>query len=254
MNSLFMVSTPKPLGLINPEPDETVMQNRFAVCQLVACGLFAGGLVALSVSVVPPAKAQVKAAVQRSARNAAQAAERDAARRAVRESERAAAAKAGSRTSADIVTRRWDLYKCRKGHDCGGLPFKHWDSFGGGGFNEVKLGNNTRLYRVYADPSAKFIAKNATHSYWSRSSAKGTQAIIDGAIPVANNRNLATHQVAITLPKNSVVFEGTARARHRSFQKDGDWGTTIGGGNQVIISREELVNAGIIKATPRPKR
>jgi len=85
------------------------------------------------------------------------------------------------------------------------------------------------LYRNYTDPKLRLGNPVDRHSYWSRSDARGTQAIIDHAIPVSRNGNVAARQVSVTFPKGTRVFEG----RSSPFP-----GGPVGGGNQIVINRD----------------
>lgn len=98
----------------------------------------------------------------------------------------------------------------------------------GGSYNEVRLGKDTTLYRVYTSPEHKFGGQGARYSYWSRSPARGRQALIDSAIPTATNGNIAAHQIAIRVPRGTVIYEGEARGLVRG---------PVGGGNQVVLDQ-----------------
>ena len=184
--------------------------------------------------VVPtnPAGAQILGAAERAAaRAAARRAERAAVEISVARSERVAAGSRARREAADLTVRRWTP------NLRGPLPSDYGGSFRSGTYNEVRLGRDTTFYRVYADPKARYGVPGQTHSFWSRSDARGTRAIIDSAIPVARNGNTALRQVAITLPKGTRVFEGIAGSLRDRRQ------TIVGGGNQVVIERSVLSGA-----------
>ena len=189
-----------------------------------------------------PAYAQLMNAARRAAeRSAAQAAERSAIRAAeqsaaraterstVRAAERDTAA-AKRRTGApaprlqDRVTQRWSTPLCSRQRPCP-LPAGVGSSFRAGSYNEVVLGRDTIFYRTYSNPA--FRAGSASrYSYWSRSPARGTQAVIDRAIPVSRNGNVANRQVGVLVPKGIRIFEGEAAAIR---------GGPVGGGNQVVL-------------------
>ncbi len=178
-----------------------------------------------------PAGAQILGAAERAAaRAAARRAERAAVERSVARSERVAAGSAVRREAADRVVRRWSTSLCRRSNPCP-LPENIGNSFRGGSYNQVILGRDTTFYRVYSRPEFRYGVPGQRYSYWSRSSARGTGAIIDGAIPVSRNGNVAEKQVAITLRKGTTVFDGYAAPLHRG---------PVGGGSQVVIERSSL--------------
>jgi len=165
-----------------------------------------------------PAEAQVLGAAERAAARAAarKAAERSAAR--------TSALRAGPQ-AADRVMRRWTVSQCGAAQRCP-LPERHAGTFTGGSYNEVRLGGDTRLYRVYSAPQHRLGVSGERYSYWSRSDARSTQAIVDGAIPTSRNGNMATHQVSVLVPRGTTIYEGTARGLPRA---------AAGGGNQVVL-------------------
>ena len=184
-----------------------------------------------------PAGAQIMGAAERAAaRAAARQAERTAVERSLAQSERVAAGSVARREAADLLVRRWSPYLCGPKRPCP-LPQYCGGSFRSGTYNEVRLGRDTTFYRVYMSDDFKYIVPGQAYSFWSRSDARGTRAIIDSAIPTLRNGNTALRQVAITLPKGTRVFEGIA----------GPWregrGTIVGGGNQTVIERSILPGA-----------
>jgi multidrug efflux pump subunit AcrA (membrane-fusion protein) len=192
----------------------------------------------LSLTLAPAyAPAQVAAAAERSAaRAAARAAERSAARAAALAAERKAAEKAAqeaaarsaARQAGDRVVRRWNNALCKPSLPCP-LPESVGRTFTGGSYDEVVLARDTVLYRVHADPSHRLGEPGQPFSYWTRSDARYTQAVIDSAIPVSRNANTAHLQVAIMVPKGTRLFEGrTASIPH---------GGPTGGGNQIVLER-----------------
>lgn len=187
--------------------------------------------------VVPmyPAGAQIFGAAERAAaRAAAGRAKRPAVKRSLERSERATAGSAFRREGADLLVRRWSTSLCRRPKPCP-LPEKIGNSFRGGSYNEVILGRDTTFYRVYTRPEVKYGVPGERYSFWSRSSARGTGAVIDGAIPVSRNGNVAARQVSITLRKGTKVFDGYAAPLPRG---------PVGGGSQVVIERSVLAGAG----------
>ena len=173
-----------------------------------------------------PASAQIARAAQRSAARAAtHAAERSAAERAAARASQSVAAAQARRQVRDTVIRRWSSALCKPARPCP-LPDQHANSFRGGSYNEVRLGQDTRLYRAYANPVYRYGNPRDRYSYWSRSSSRDTQAVIDSAIPVSRNGNTAHRQSSITLPRGTRVFEGETRQIR---------GGPVGGGNQVIV-------------------
>ena len=192
------------------------------------------GLLLLPVVVpINTAGAQILGVAERAAaRAAARRAERAAVERSLARSERVAAGNVARREAADMVLRRWSP------NLRGPLPQYFGSSFRSGTYNEMRLGRDTTFYRVYANLETKYGVPGQAYSFWSRSDARGTRAIIDSAIPVLRNGNTALRQVAITLPKGTRVFEGIA----------GPWregkGTIVGGGNQVVIERSVLPGTG----------
>lgn len=193
----------------------------------------AGAIVLLCQVALPrPSFAQIGAAVERAAaRSAAIVAERQAAERAAK----GALAPGTQRAvmgSADRVVRRWSTALCKPSAPCP-LPEKigRHDvgaSFVGGSYDEVILGQETVLYRAYHDPKLKFGEPSQSFSFWTRSKEKGTQAVVDSAIPVSSSGNTAEQVVAVRLPKGTRVYEGQAAAIERG---------PAGGGNQVIVER-----------------
>jgi len=170
------------------------------------------------------ASAWVEAVAERAAQRAAiQAVERSAAKQASKTAAQTASRRALTQTG-DRIVNRWASSLCKPSNPCP-LPAKTANTFVGGAYDEVILSNDTVLYRVYHEPKFKFGATGEA-SYWSRSDASGTQAVIDRAIPVSKNGNTADRLVAINVPKGTRIFEGKAQALERG---------PIGGGGQVVI-------------------
>ena len=182
---------------------------------IAVAALFFSDLAALE-----PAEAQIAGAVRRAAPRAAarQAAERATVRTAAVRAERQA---------ADRLVGRWTVSRCRPHRPCP-LPAREAGTFTGGSYNEIRLGSDTRLYRVYSSPENRLGAPGERFSYWSRSNATGTRAVIDSAIPTSRNGNSAVRQVSIVVPRGTTIYEGNARALPRG---------PVGGGNQVILDR-----------------
>lgn len=164
------------------------------------------------------ASSERKAAEQAAERAAADAAKRQAEGRSAKE-----AAGASSRSvigeSADVFVRRWNLMLCRP--NCP-LSEDVAVTFSGLSYSEVRLGKDTTLYRAFHKPADKF------GPYWSRSEAKGTQAVIDRAIPASSNGNVADRTVAIRVPRGETVYEGLAGTPSAG---------PVGGGSQVVVLR-----------------
>lgn len=170
-----------------------------------------------------PASAQLASAVQRAAIRAAsqQAARRQAAR---------AVQHATTRRAVDRVTATWTNALCKPSRVCP-LPEHVGNTFRGGTYHQVTLGQDTQLHRVYSDPANRLGTPGALYSYWSRDPAMGRRAVIDRAIPVSTNGNVADKYVTIRLPRGSVVYEGKAAGLPRG---------PVGGGNQVVIDWVKL--------------
>lgn len=178
-----------------------------------------------------PLSAQVLGAAERAA---ARAAARNAVRQSERRADGSAATRQAERKAADLLVRRWSTSLCGHARPCP-LPENIGNSFRGGSYNEVILGRDTTFYRVYSRSELAYGVPGQTHSFWSRSNARGSRAIIDGAIPVSRNGNIAQRQVAITLPKGTRVFDGYAAPLPRG---------PVGGGSQVVIERSVLRRTG----------
>jgi hypothetical protein len=199
--------------------------------QINRISMLVGGIVLLCQITLPRASfAQIGAAAERAAaRSAVVAAERQAAERAAKGAA-AASAQRAAKSSADRVVRRWTTSLCKPSTPCP-LPEKigRHDvgaSYVGGSYDEVILGQETVLYRAYHDPKLKFGEPGQRFSFWTRSNEKGTQAVVDSAIPVTNSGNTAERVVAVRLPKGARVYEGQAAAIERG---------PAGGGNQIIV-------------------
>lgn len=176
--------------------------------------------------------AQIGAAAERAAGRAAMtAAERQAANSAAKEAAGAVSRRSAT-ASADRVVTRWSASLCKPASPCP-LPEKVAVTFNGGSYNELILGKDTVLYRVFHAPKFKFGDSTKSLSYWSRSDARGTQAAIDSAIDVSSRGNTAERLAAIRVPKGTRVFEGETRAaggRYGSPERG-----PVGGGNQVVV-------------------
>ncbi len=192
---------------------KTAPSRRIMLMTLAA--LFLSDLAALE-----PAEAQIAGALRRAAPRAAA---RQAAERAT---VRTAAVRA-DRQAADQLVRRWTVSRCKPHRPCP-LPAREAATFTGGSYNQVRLGGDTRLYRVYSSPETRLGAPGERYSYWSRSNATGTRAVIDSAIPTSRNGNRAGRQVSIIVPRGTTIYEGNARALPRG---------PVGGGNQVLLDR-----------------
>ena len=171
--------------------------------------------------------AQIGPAVERAAARAAlKAAETQAAKRAT-----AGVVTSTSRGSinqaTDRVVRKWSSSLCKPAAPCP-LDEKTANTFRGGSYKEVILGRDTTLYRAYHNLDRKFGDPSGRISYWSRSDAKGTKAVVDSGIEVSRYGNTADRLVAIKVPKGTRVFEGNTHSIHKG---------PIGGGNQVILNK-----------------
>ena len=177
-------------------------------------------LIFSDLAALEPAEAQVAGAVRRAASGAA------ARQAAARATFRTATVRA-ERQAADRLVRRWTVSRCAPQRRCP-LPAREAGSFTGGSYNEIRLGGDTRLYRVYTSPENRLGAPGERYSYWSRSNATGTRAVIDSAIPTSRNGNRAARQVSIVVPRGTTIYEGSARAIPRG---------PVGGGNQIVLDR-----------------
>jgi len=93
------------------------------------------------------------------------------------------------------------------------------DSFNGGTFTETVLAEDTTFYRVYGGNSGK------VGSYMTRTPQNGTmQSQMDLALNPEWG-NTATSVTKVTVPKGTVIYEGTAAPQ----------GNLLGGGNQIYI-------------------
>lgn len=160
------------------------------------------------------------------------AAERAAARSGLRESRGRMAERraheAAARTGKDRVVAEWTTALCKPSKPCS-LPEHVGSSFRGGSYREVVLGRDTLLHRSYSDQANRLGASGANYSYWSRGEpTTGLKAVIDRAIPVSTNGNLATRSATILVPRGTTVYEGTAAGLRRG---------PAGGGNQVVVTR-----------------
>lgn len=183
--------------------------------------------------------AQIGAAAERAAARAAvTAAERQAAKRSAQAAGESTARRSVAK-SADGFVKRHTVSLCRlrgpcplpptelrKGAGPKEKPIPIAESFVGGSYDEVILGQDTILYRAYHDSRGGFGNPNYSHSFWTRSKIKDTQAVMDSAIPATKGGNMADRLFAIRVPKGTTVFEGKAQGLDRG---------PIGGGNQVVI-------------------
>jgi hypothetical protein len=173
--------------------------------------------------------AQIGAAAERAAgRAAVSAAERQAASRATKDVAESSALRMAGK-GADRVVKRWTSSLCNRSAPCP-LPQKTSNTFVGGSYDEVVLGQDTVLYRAYHDPLFKFGKPGERFSYWTRSSVKGTQAVVDSAIPTSNKGNIAEQVVAAQIPKWTRIFEGRAAPIKRG---------PVGGGNQILMASDQ---------------
>ena len=160
------------------------------------------------------------------ARAAAAAARKQAAQRPAAQAAKSATRRSAVR-SADRVVKRWTSSLCKPAKPCP-LDEKTANTFRGGSYNETILGADTLLYRHYQQADRKFGAPGERFSYWSRTRASGTQAIIDRAIPVSRYGNRAEYVVTIRVPKGTRIYEGVARGLDKG---------AVGGGNQIVLER-----------------
>lgn len=201
--------------LFESEPVMSKTLPRFRIMLVAVAALFFSDLAALA-----PAEAQIAGAVRRAVPRAA--ARKAAARATVR-----TATVRAERPAADRLVSRWTVSRCRPQRPCP-LPAREAGSFTGGSYNEIRLGSDTRLYRVYSSPKNRLGAPGERYSYWSRSNATGIKAVIDSAIPASRNGNMAVRQVSIVVPRGTTIYEGSAGAIPRG---------PVGGGNQIVLDR-----------------
>jgi len=110
-------------------------------------------------------------------------------------------------------------------HTTGPLSKDVAATFRGGSYSQVKLGQNTTLYRVYGGSSRKM------GPYWTRVKPGGPlQSQLDSAL-APQWRNTAQNVVKIQVPKGTVIFEGAAAPQSTGV------GQLLGGGNQVYIPK-----------------
>ena len=171
------------------------------------------------------AAAQIAAAAERAAAHAAvTAAERQAAARAAKEAAGATTRRTVNQ-AADRVAKRWSSSLCKPAAPCP-LPAKTANTIKGGSYDEVILGNDTVLHRVFHEPAHRFGMPGERFSYWTRSDARGTQAAVDSAIDASRYGNTAERLVAVRVPQGTRVYEGKTQGMERG---------PIGGGNQVVV-------------------
>lgn len=190
----------------------------------IYCGLRAAAILTF-LAFSYAAHAQIGPAIERAAARAAlKAAETQAVKRAT-------AGVATSRSSinqaTDRVVKKWSSSLCKPAAPCP-LDEKTANTFRGGSYKEVILGRDTTLYRAYHNPDRKFGDPSGQVSYWSRSDATGTKAVVDRGIEVSRYGNTANRLVAIKVPKGTRVYEGIAHGIHKG---------PIGGGNQIILNK-----------------
>jgi hypothetical protein len=114
--------------------------------------------------------------------------------------------------------KRWGPY------DAGGpLPEKVVNTFRSGSYTELKLAEDTTLYRAYGGSAAPI------RSYWSRTPPAGpVQAQMDmGLLPEWGNT--ATDVIEIKVPAGTTIYEGAAGGQSNGLT------ALLGGGNQVYI-------------------
>ena len=187
--------------------------------------IFCIGVLPSSVLLPGAASAQIGAAAERAAARAAvTAAERQSAERTAKEAAGATSRRALNQ-AADRVVKRWSSSFCKPAVPCP-LPAKTANTFKGGSYDEVILGGDTVLYRVFHEPAHRFGMPGERFSYWSRSDARGTQAAVDSAIDVSKYGNTAERLVAVRVPRGTRVYEGKTQSIERG---------PIGGGNQVVV-------------------
>lgn len=110
------------------------------------------------------------------------------------------------------------------------LPKYVQNSFSGGTFTEKVLTEDATFYRVYSD------VVNKVGSYMSRTPQYGgMQSQLDLALN-PDWGNTATYVTKVTVPKGTVIYEGTAAPQ----VINGGAGVLNGGGNQVFIPKGEL--------------
>ena len=188
--------------------------------------LVLGSILALAF-VAKPSNAQFAGAVERAAaRAAARAAEQKAAERAASRAATTAATRRAGARAGDRVVRRWSSALCKSVNPCP-LPPKVSNTFKGGSYDEVVLGQDTLLYRVYSNPAHRLGRPDERFSYWSRSDARGTQAVVDSAIEVSRYGNTAKNQVVVRVPSGTRIYQGETQSIPR--------GGPVGGGSQVIL-------------------
>lgn len=174
--------------------------------------------------------AQIGAAAERAAARAALAgAERQAAERAAKDVGGASSRRAMNE-AVDRVVKRWSSSLCKSATPCP-LPARVANTFKGGSYDEVILGKDTILYRNYQDPTHKLGMPGERFSYWSRSDARGTQAVVDSAIDVSRYGNTGERQVAVRVPRGTRIYEGVTQSIQRG---------PIGGGSQVMVDGVRL--------------
>lgn len=206
--------------------------NKFSFKLLLICGLMTSFACQL-------AHAQLGAAVKNAAKKAAvkNAAKQSALSRANKNATfKSIPGENGPRAKLPVlykengqIVKRWSNPLCSKQSKCP-LPEHVGKSFKAGTYDERVIQEDTYLYRVYSDPKQQLYTENNAYAYWSRSPTKGTQAIIEKAIPTLKNGNSAENIVKIKVPKGTTIYEGQA-------SKDAK---LAGGANQVVLKKEDI--------------
>ncbi len=175
-----------------------------------------------------PVQAQLTSIIERAAvRAAAKSAKQQAATQSVRQNAVCSTTLSAGKAGSDKIVRRWTSSLCKPSNPCP-LDAKLSNTFKGGSYNEVVLGKDTTLYRVYYHPERKLGAPGEPYSFWSRSNATGLQARIDSAIDTSRYGNLADKTVKIRVPEGTRIYEGVTQGIHKG---------PVGGGNQIIINK-----------------
>ncbi len=193
-----------------------------ALLRRMVLALSAGTIVTMTSAA--PATAQIVSAVQRAA---ARTAAKQAAQQAARRQAPRVASQQMAKVAAGGGAGKWTTALCKPSRPCP-LPEQIGGSFRGGSYSGAQLRKDTRLYRAYTDPANRIGAPGARYSFWSRDPAIGHKAVIDRAIPVSTNGNIANRSVTIKVPRGTTIYEGKAAGLRRG---------PVGGGNQVVIDR-----------------
>lgn len=136
-------------------------------------------------------------------------------------------------STGDNLVNRWTSSLCKLGVPCP-LPAKMANAFVGGSYNEVELTQDTVMYRTYSVQKNKF--GEPAVSWWTRDPKRGTQAVVENAIPFSTNANNADKLVKLRVPKGETIYEGeSAQFRGANGSQNGP----VGGGNQILLRRVE---------------